>query len=81
MHFPVYETHNGTFKDQTPRIKQAYVMAYRFFGIYSLIPILLSLLFSVRICLKAEKDSPFLTKIMALILSILGLYPQYMALK
>ena len=81
MHFPVHDPHNGTFRDQTPRIKQAYVMAYRFFGIYSLIPILLSLLFSVRICLKIEKDSPLLTQMMALTLSVLGLYPQYSALK
>lgn len=26
MHFPVYETHNGTFESQTTRIKHAYKM-------------------------------------------------------
>ena len=50
-----------------------------FFGLFMSIPILLSLLFSTRLCYITEQVSSPRTRVATLILAVLGLNPQYWA--
>ena len=53
--------------------------AYLFFGLFMSIPILLSILFSTRLCYITEKVSSPRTRVATFLLAIMGLYPQYWA--
>ena len=68
---------NRDFLDK--EIKYCAPQAYLFFGLFMSIPILLSILFSTRLCYITEKVSSPRTRVATFLLAIMGLYPQYWA--
>ena len=55
--------------------------AYLYFGLYMAVPILLSTVFSIRLCYKNEAKASTKIRIFTLILALCGFYPQYWAVR
>ena len=53
--------------------------AYLFCGLLTLMPVVLSVLFSLRLCHKIERDSGTLFRLLTYLCALGGFYPQYLA--